>query len=136
MALWSASGQAATLEDLAGPVRILQQRLALETRPLGPEGNFTLALARAFGFHRIVEGQERAQDAAYFLPDSLQEDRLLAAFLTQRGVVPAASWGAKEPVTLRQALQTLGAYGRNGALHSGRGNPPDGPAGAPQARRA
>jgi stage II sporulation protein D len=98
----------ATLEDLAGPVRILQQRLALETRPLGPEGNFTLALARAFGFHRIVEGQERAQDAAYFLPDSLQEDRLLAAFLTQRGVVPAASWGAKEPVTLRQALQTLG----------------------------
>ena len=98
----------ATLDDLAGPVRILQQRLALETRPLSREGNLTLALARAFGFHRIVEGQERPQDAAYFLPDSLLEDRLLAAFLTQRGVVSASSWGAKEPITLRQALQTLG----------------------------
>jgi stage II sporulation protein D len=98
----------ATREDLAGPVELLQRRLALEVRPLSGEGNLTLALARAFGFHHIVEGQERAQDAAYFLPDSLLEDRLLAAFLTQRGVVSASSWGAKEPLTLRQALQTLG----------------------------
>jgi stage II sporulation protein D len=100
--------QPATLDDLAQPVRILQQRLALEIRPLSREGNLTLALARAFGFQHLVEGQERAQDAAYFLPASLAEDRLLAAFLTQRGVVPASSWGSKEPITLRQALQALG----------------------------
>ena len=98
----------ATLDDLAQPVRMLQQRLALEVRPLAREGNLSLALARALGFHQIVEGQERPQDAAYFLPDSLPEDRLLAAFLTRRGVVSASAWAAPEPVSLRQALQTLG----------------------------
>jgi stage II sporulation protein D len=98
----------ATRDDLALPVRLLQQRLALEVRPLEREGNLTLALARAFGFHQIVEGQERPQDAAYFLPDSLPEDRLLAAFLTRRGVVSASAWAAPEPISLRQALQTLG----------------------------
>jgi stage II sporulation protein D len=97
-----------SLADLAGPVRILQQRLSLALEPLPREGNPALALARAFGFQRIVEGQERPQDAAYFLPDSLGEDRLLAAFLTRRGVVPAASWASTEPLTLRQALQILG----------------------------
>ncbi len=100
--------RSATSEDLAGPVKRLQQRLALELQPLSREGNLLLALARAFGFQRIVEGQERPQDAAYFLPESLSGDRLLAAFLTQRGVIPASAWVAKEPPTLRQALQTLG----------------------------
>jgi stage II sporulation protein D len=98
----------ASRDDLARPVRILQQRLALEVLPLPREGRLPLALAKAFGFQRIVEGQERTQDAAYFLPESLQDDRLLAAFLTQRGVVPASSWASQEPVTLRQALQALG----------------------------
>ena len=100
--------KSATAEDLVIPVRILQQRLALDLRPLAREGNLNLALARAFGFQRIVEGQERPQDATYFLSDSLPDDRLLAAFLTRRGVVPASSWSATEPITLRQALQTLG----------------------------
>jgi len=100
--------RAATLEDLAGPVRVLQQRLALETRPLTREGHPILALALAFGFQRIVEGQERAQDAAYFLPEALPEDRLLATFLTRRGVVPASIWNGSNPITLRQALQALG----------------------------
>ncbi len=100
--------KAATLNDLAQPVRILQQRLALEVRPLAREGNLYLALARAFGFHRIVEGQERPQDAAYFLPEALPEDRLLATFLTRRGVVAASAWAATTPITLRQGLQTLG----------------------------
>jgi stage II sporulation protein D len=100
----------ASPDDLLQPVRILQQRLAMDTRPLPKEGNLYLALARAFGFHRIVEGQERPQDAAYFLPATLTlpEDRLLAAFLTRRGVVPASAWGAPTPITLRQALQVLG----------------------------
>ncbi|HJW43620.1 MAG TPA: SpoIID/LytB domain-containing protein [Geothrix sp.] len=98
----------ATREDLAQPVRLLQQHLTLETQPLARQGHLILALARAFGFHRVVEGQERPQDAAYFLPDALPEDRLLAAFLTRRGVVPAALWSASEPVSLREALQALG----------------------------
>ena len=98
----------AALEDLALPVRTLQKRLALEVRPLPREGNLYLALARAFAFQRIVEGQERPQDATYFLPDALVEDRLLAAFLTRRGIVPAAAWSVAEPITLRQALQVLG----------------------------
>jgi stage II sporulation protein D len=98
----------ATYDDLARPVRLLQQRLSLETLPLSREGSLHLALARAFGFQRVVEGQERPQDASYFLPDSLPEARLLAAFLTRRGVVPASAWVAQEPITLRQALQTLG----------------------------
>jgi stage II sporulation protein D len=98
----------ATPDDLAGPVRILQQHLALERLPLPREGSLALALARSFGFQRLVEGQEHPQDAAYFLPDSLAGDRLLAAFLTRRGIVPASSWGATEPLTLRQALLILG----------------------------
>ncbi|MFN7957075.1 MAG: SpoIID/LytB domain-containing protein [Holophagaceae bacterium] len=100
--------KAATPEDLAAPVRILQQRLALEARPLAREGHLVLALARAFGFQRLVEGQERPQDAAYFLPEALPEDRLLAAFLTRRGVVPASVWATAEPLSLRQTLQVLG----------------------------
>ncbi len=95
-------------EELNQTLRLLQRRLALEVRPLAREGNLLLALARAFGFHRLVEGQERPQDAAYFLPDSLPEERLLAAFLTRRGVVPASVWSTREPITSRQALQTLG----------------------------
>ena len=98
----------ATLEDLAQPVRLLQQRLALAIHPLAQGGNLYLALARAFGFQRIVEGQERPQDAAYFLPASLPEDRLLAAFLTRRGVVPASAWATGKPVSLQLALQALG----------------------------
>jgi stage II sporulation protein D len=101
-------GKPATVEDLEGPVRLLQKRLALEAGPLLRTGSLHLALARAFGFQRVVEGQERPQDASYFLPDALPEDRLLAAFLTRRGVVPASAWAAPEPVTQRQALQTLG----------------------------
>lgn len=99
----------AKADDLAAPVRLLQQRLGIEPAPVAREGNLILAMARALGFHRVVEGQERPQDAAYFLPaGSPPEDRLLAAFLTRRGMVPAASLAAKAPPTLRQALVALG----------------------------
>ncbi|WP_257306460.1 SpoIID/LytB domain-containing protein [Geothrix campi] len=99
----------ATAEDLAGPVRALQQRLGIDPTPLAREGNLMLALARALGFQKVVEGQERPQDAAYFLPADLPPgDRLLAAFLTRRGLIPPATWAAREPSTLRQALVTLG----------------------------
>jgi len=101
--------QPATVEDLAIPLRALQQRLGIEPAPLVREGGLTLALARALGFHQVVEGQERPQDAAYFLPPGLPPgDRLLAAFLTRRGIVPPALWAAREPLTLRQALSALG----------------------------
>ncbi|WP_291272098.1 SpoIID/LytB domain-containing protein [Geothrix sp.] len=99
----------ARAEDLAAPVRALQQRLALDPEPLARDGNLLLALAQALGFHRVVDGQERPQDAAYFLPGNLPAgDRLLATFLTRRGIVPAAAWATQAPPTLRQALVTLG----------------------------
>lgn len=99
----------ATAEELAAPVRILQQRLGIEGAALDRGGSLVLALARSLGFHRVVEGQERPQDAAYFLPAEVPAaDRLLAAFLTRRGILPAALWAAREPLTLRQALVALG----------------------------
>jgi stage II sporulation protein D len=102
-------GRLATIAELEAPVKALQKRLGVEAAPLPKEGNLHLALAQALGFHRVVEGQERPQDAAYFLPTELpQEQRLLATFLTRRGIVAAAAWAAKEPPTLRQALATLG----------------------------
>jgi stage II sporulation protein D len=105
--------RAATTGDLATPVQALQRRLGIDPTPLDRTGNLTLALARALGLHKVVEGQERPQDAAYFLPADLPQDRsgsdrLLAAFLTRRGIVPSATWAAKEPPTLRQALLALG----------------------------
>jgi len=99
----------ATVEELSGPVLALQQRLGVDPTPLPRVGHPVLALARALGLHKVVEGQERLQDAAYFLPPDLPPgDRLLATFLTRRGIVPAALWTAKEPPTLRQALLALG----------------------------
>jgi len=100
-------GRPATAESLAGPVQSLQKRLGLAQQPLSP-GNLLLALARAFGFQHVVAGQERSQDADYFLPGALTEDRLLAAFLTRRSVVPASAWAAGPSLSLRQALQALG----------------------------
>ncbi|WP_306589999.1 SpoIID/LytB domain-containing protein [Geothrix sp. 21YS21S-4] len=95
--------------DLTKAVAALQRRLDLPSVPFARESHPFLALARALGFQRVVEGQERPQDAAYFLPAaSPAEDRLLAAFLTRRGVVPAAAWTSKEAPTLRQALTVLG----------------------------
>ncbi|WP_243287546.1 SpoIID/LytB domain-containing protein [Geothrix terrae] len=99
----------ATAEDLAAPVLALQQRLGLAPAPLSRQGSLMLAMARALGLQQVVEGQERPQDAAYFLPSELPAaDRLLATFLTRRGLVPAAAWAAQEPPTLRQALAALG----------------------------
>ncbi|WP_243304351.1 SpoIID/LytB domain-containing protein [Geothrix oryzisoli] len=101
--------RSATAEELAAPVLALQRRLGIDPTPLSRNGHLVLALARALGLHTVVEGQERHQDAAYFLPGDLPAgDRLLAAFLTRRGIVPAAIWAAKEPPTLRQALLALG----------------------------
>jgi len=99
----------ATAEDLAAPIRALQQHLGIDPTPLARQSNLVLALARALGFHKVVEGQERPQDAAYFLPlDLPATDRLLATFLTRRGIVPPAIWTSKEPPTLRQVLLALG----------------------------
>jgi len=94
--------------SLAAPVRVLQVRLGLEPRPLAPTGSLYLALARALGFDRVVAGQERPQDAAYFLPGGFPEgDRLLAEFLTRRGLVPATAWTSKDRPSLQEALQVL-----------------------------
>ena len=98
----------ATPATLGAPVLALQQRLGLDPLPLAPEGNLYLAMARALGFDRVVQGQERPQDAAYFQADGLPAaDRLLAEFLTRRGLVSASAWTAKGQPTLREALQGL-----------------------------
>lgn len=97
----------ATAPDLAAPLRALQQRLGLDPAPL-PKGNLVLGLARALGFERVVEGQERPQDATYFLPPGTpMEDRLLAAFLVRRGILPAGGV-SRESLSLGQALGALG----------------------------
>lgn len=97
----------AATEDLTLPLRALQQRLGLEPAPL-PKGNLVLGMARALGFDRLVEGQERPQDAAYFLPPGTpMEDRLLAAFLVRRGILPAGGV-TRESLSLGQALGALG----------------------------
>ena len=101
-------GRPARPEDLAALLRSLQARLDLERRPWAPGSALPLALARALGFERLVEGQEHPQDAAYFLPEALAQDRPLATFLTRRGVVPAALWSEAGPLSLRQALGILG----------------------------
>ena len=98
----------ASVEALARPVQNLQRRLGLEPQPLARAGTLLLALARAFGWQRGVAGQERPQDADYFLSNALTEDRLLAAFLTRRGVVPASAWAAVQAPSLGQALRVMG----------------------------
>lgn len=99
----------ATPAALAAPVRVLQQRLGLDPLPLASDGNLYLALARALGFDRVVQGQERPQDAAYFQADGLPEaDRLLAEFLSRRGLVPVGAWSSKGRPSLREALAVLG----------------------------
>ncbi len=98
----------ATRAALAGPVMALQQRLGVDAQPLAPGGNLYLALARSLGFDRVVEGQERPQDAVYFEADHLPgPDRLLAEFLSRRGLVPEGAWLAQTPPTLGEALQVL-----------------------------
>lgn len=98
----------ATSARLAAPVLALQQRLGVAPSLLPARGNLYLALARALGFDRVVEGQERPQDAAYFQADGLPErDRLLAEFLSRRGLVPAGAWIARRGPTLQDALQVL-----------------------------
>jgi stage II sporulation protein D len=96
--------------DLLGPVSRLAARLWLTppTATLDQGPKLHLWMARAFGFDQVIEGLEQPQDAAYFLGDAPLDarDRLLAAFLTRRGVVPAAAWKQPTP-TLAQALTVL-----------------------------
>jgi len=100
----------ARMADLRPVLSALAQRLGL-ARPAysdatGPQ--LYLWMARTLGFQDVVEGMERPQDAAYLLGDALPAapDRLLAAFLTRRGLVSPGAW--RNPPTLAQALQVLG----------------------------
>ncbi|MBK8726052.1 MAG: SpoIID/LytB domain-containing protein [Holophagaceae bacterium] len=96
--------------DLLGPLSRLASRFWL-TPPqasLDQGPKLYLWMARSFGFDQVVEGLEQPQDAAYFLGDAAVEpkDRLLAAFLTRRGIVPASLWKQAAP-TLGQGLSVL-----------------------------
>ncbi|HJW09455.1 MAG TPA: SpoIID/LytB domain-containing protein [Holophagaceae bacterium] len=97
----------ARVEDLEPVLRALQQRLGLEAQAGPRPGNVLLALARGLRLNALVEGQERSVDAAYFIPSPMPpEDRLLAGFLTRRGMVPATFW-SDPGITRGQALGAL-----------------------------
>jgi len=105
-----AMGAPARGSDLLGPLSRLAARLWLTppTATLDQGPKLYLWMARTFGFEQVIEGLEQPQDAAYFLGDAPVDakDRLLAAFLTRRGVVPAAAWKQPAP-TLAQGLTVL-----------------------------
>ena len=96
-------------KGLLGSLSALCQRLELPRPKVGAsEGSHPLIwMARALGFHKVVAGQERPQDAAYFLGSAAipPADRLLAAFLTRRGLVPAPLWDGTP--TLRDGLLAM-----------------------------
>jgi stage II sporulation protein D len=98
-------------QELLGPLSRLASRFWL-TPPqssLDQGPRLYLWMARCFGFDQVVDGLEQPQDAAYFLGDAPLDpkDRLLAAFLTRRGIVPAPAWRQASP-TLGQGLAVLG----------------------------
>jgi stage II sporulation protein D len=95
--------------DLRPVLASLMQRLGRPIPAPAPQEGPALYtwMARSFGFDQVVEGQERAQDAAYFLgtlPPG--EAPALLAFLARRGLVPPGAYATPQP-TLRQALLSL-----------------------------
>jgi stage II sporulation protein D len=105
-------------EAMARPARAADLRVALGVllprlgRPLPPppanEGVVLFAwMARAFGFDEVARGQERVQDAAYFLGGSTPGgiEPPLAAFLVRRGLVPPDAF--QSAPSLRRALVSL-----------------------------
>jgi len=97
--------------DLKGVVEALASRLSLPAPQVNAAQGRELLLwmARSLDFDRVVQGQERPQDAAYFLPgvDLKPQDLLLAGFLVRRGLVPPGLWKAPS-LTFGQGLQILG----------------------------
>ncbi len=99
------------MTDLKGPVEALAAHLSLRVPQVrAAQGKeLFLWMARSLDFDQVVRGQERVQDATYFLPDLglKSEDHLLAGFLARRGLVPPSLWKNAVP-TLGQGLQVLG----------------------------
>jgi stage II sporulation protein D len=99
------------MADLKGAVAALAARLSLPVpQASAAQGSeLLLWMARSLDFDRVVQGQERPQDGAYFLPGVGLKPRelLLAGFLARRGLVPPSLWQAPS-LTLGQGLQILG----------------------------
>ncbi len=104
-------GRPLRMVEIKGIVEALAARLSLSEPEAGvaqgPE--ILLWMARSLDFESVVQGQERPQDAAYFLPglDLKPRDLLLAGFLARRGLVPPNAWKA-QTLTLGQGLHVLG----------------------------
>jgi len=98
--------QPARVDDLRATVAALASRLG--RTPVPPERNLLLWMARSLGFADVVDGQERPEDAHYFLGDAVPgaADQPLASFLARRGIAPPALW--RTAPTLGQAFQVLG----------------------------
>jgi stage II sporulation protein D len=105
-------------EVLARPARASELRFALDTilsrigRPLpAPPSNegpsLFLWMARAFGFQEVALGQERLQDAAYFLGGAVppEVEAPLASFLVRRALVPPDA--LQSAPSLRRVLVSL-----------------------------
>jgi stage II sporulation protein D len=103
-------GRSLRAGDLREPLAGIAHRLALEVPAASQEEGSAVLLwmARALHLDRLQAGMDRPQDADYFLGAAPVPgpDRLLAAFLTRRGIVPAAWWQGP-PLSRLQGLQAL-----------------------------
>ncbi len=98
----------ARAEDLRVPLGVLLPRLGRGVPRLPAEGTSLFAwMARGFGFDAVAQGQERGQDAIYFLggAPSADVEPSLASFLVRRALVPPDAF--QSTPTLRRALLSL-----------------------------
>jgi stage II sporulation protein D len=106
-----ALAQPLRMADLKGPLEALAGRLSLPAPQLNAVqgAEILLQAAKALGFDRVAAGQERPQDADYFLTgvELKAQDKPLAGFLARRGLVPPNAWKAPA-LTFGQGLQMLG----------------------------
>jgi stage II sporulation protein D len=104
----NALAKPARAADLLVPLGIVLPRLGRGV-PRPPEEGASLFgwMARGFGFDEVAQGQERSQDATYFLGGAPPADveAPLASFLVRRALVPTDAF--QSAPSLRRALVSL-----------------------------
>jgi len=101
----------AQASDLYPILKALTSRLGQPHPSLSEEigPSLYLWMGRSLGFQDIASGIEHHQDALYMLGEDtpVVQDKLLASFLTRRGLVSPTAWRDRTP-TIAQSLQILG----------------------------